>query len=321
MPELIATEKKSEFYDEFLESLLGTPRGELQHSALAPRLMRAKKTLAGAKKIFSPETQKYFEARIALAEGRAAEGQKKLEELKSLEGSIGDRARKFLAVLGPPDAQLAALEALPLSTDVLIRILDRDRARALAKLPATPPSPAQEPLQWLLHAYAKPNLAAPAEEAKIFRVYVGPALAKTNSPGLLSICAEVAKSRGLLAEETHCTNRVASVKAGRAESLKKRALAAGANRAFKEAAALLEEVDALVPGDRQVQTLRVRALVETGDEKGLTEQLQRMRFFGVSEEYLSWLVKEARSGKLGGELFEKMDEEEPSTDEPSEEKM
>lgn len=296
VPELIVEEKRPQFYDALLEDLVGE------------RIPRAKRTLAAVKNILPEGGADYFGARLALAEGKRDEARATLEKLREGGGAYADRAAKYHALSLPDRSpeQLDALALLKPTTENILLLLDRDRPRALTRLDDTaPPDPATDATRWLLYAskHGLPQLRA------AFLRHVGPMLQRTSSRALLTIALELANAHGLTAEAKYCQRRLASLDSAEAQSLTRAGIRAGAAGRFKEAAEILGRAQQIDASSGGAQTLRVRALVEIGDRAELDRELERLRFYGHSEEYLAWLVQEAESKKLGSKLLEKSREQ------------
>lgn len=296
VPELIPEEKRTQFYDDFLEDLVGE------------RTARAKRTLAAVKNILPAGGADYFGARLDLNEGKREQARTALQQLRDGGGAYADRAARYHALSLPDRSaeQIDALAALKPTTENLLLLLDRDRAKAMAKLDDTaPPDPEKDATRWLL--YASKN--ALPEVRTAFLRYVGPMLQRTSSRALLTIAGELATLHGLAAEAKYCARRVTALDSAEAQSLTRAGIRAGAGGKFKEAAEILGRAQQIEPSSGGAQTLRVRALVEIGDRAELEKELDRLRFYGHSEDYLAWLVHEAESKKLGSKLLEKSQEQ------------
>src|SRR5262249_39225187 len=154
-----------------------------------------------------------------------------------------------------------------------------DRAYVLAHVADEPPDPDADLFGWMLSTFKRGPRDVAAEKT-IFLHRIGPELLQTQNTGLLELCVDFAKARGLTQEASYCSHKIYEADTTRARELFRSGVRAGAQGQFKEAAALLKQAEDLRPGNRDAQSLRLQALVESGDRAGLAEQLDDLRFHG-----------------------------------------
>lgn len=313
LPAFIPEARRHDFYVELLEELVATPKGEIPLAPAPLYIDRAKKTLDGAKAFLSADEQLYFEGRILLAQNKRPEAMRLLAKVGATPARsestawLGRRARKFAALCEKPrsNALLEALAKLDPSTDVLIKILDFDRARALARVPAVAIDPVLDPIGWFLQKASSANTAELSEEDRtIFATRVGPSLSRAQSVGLLSLCQDFAVAHGLERRAPACRDWELARRRAKAAPLLEQGRAAGARGDFRLAAERLGEANIEAPGNRTVMTLLLRSLVEIGDEAGIDALIGEYQFQGASERFIQALLDQARSRKLGKQQLE-----------------
>lgn len=267
LPELFDPERRAELFSELIETLLGTPHGNIGTGARAASLKQAAQTLAGADAVLSPEAKTYFRGRMRMLEGDRAGAALLFSEAAAGSGPHAERARKFGALLErDPEASLRALEALPPSTEVLLLLLDRDRARAFARVAGAAPNETEDAAGWLMWIAKNPGALAIEEVRARFRRSLGPLLRETSNRGVLLLAREVAQNSGMTEETAFIEQR------------------------------LLERTR---PANRSAQLARLHALIASQDRAAIAEQLDRLRFQGVSEEYLRWSLAQSTAQGAG----------------------
>ena len=305
VPELVPEAGRAAFLEELLEALLGTPGGRLPSGPTQARLPLAERQLRASEPFLGPHARSYFAGRSALAQSKSEEA-RPLLEAASADPALRARALKFHALTFPEGSaeRRAHLEALEPAGDVLLKLLDHDRAVALAHAPAAAPDPAADPEAWLvwLAAHGPAELSDAARDA--FERHVAQTLAKSDHVGLLTLCAELGERRRFASMAGACGIWRQRAEGGAADRLVRRGGAAGAKGDFREAARLLSDANRLRPGNLRTQELLLRSFVEIGDEGGVKALIAELRAFALDEERIEHLVKVAREGKLGASALE-----------------
>jgi spermidine synthase len=296
--EFLPEAQRSRAAEALLESLLGTPGGQISNSGAALRVAQAKRTLTAAKSVLDDGGEAYFLGRIATSEGRSAEAHAHFDRVSS--GPFAARAKKFRALVEQNREQrLEQLSVLPATTDVLVLLLDLDRSRSLALVGEEPPQAEVDPIRWLLWMAKEKRALDAGVVRSTFQRNLGRPLRETASTALLELAADVTESWGMVEETVFIEARRHELAAQSAQRFVQRAMRAGATERYAEAARFFAAAEALQPGKREAQILRARTLVELGDRQALAEQLDRLRFHGVSEGYLSWLLQDAETRRVG----------------------
>jgi hypothetical protein len=273
------------------ESGLGTPGGQLPVLPRPPTLPRLDVAYERVRSRLSQRQNAYVAGRLAYAAGEIGRARVLLESVAAADDELGARAAKFAAVAHRSrEDQIAALAALPPTTDVLIRLFELDAARAAARVPDDRFAPAADPLGWLLRAAGHPDYADGANAAggdpdyadgakaaggdpdyadgakagggdlAQIEAVLAPELDRTHSLAVLELCVRFAAARDLPDLRARCEARGALRRTERVDWLVERARLAAQRGNRGVALELLEEARGLAPNrsdvDRALENLR-----------------------------------------------------------------
>ncbi len=299
LPALVRGADVPAFYDDLIESLLGSPEGLIPDRSRPARPRQAERSLRAAAGALGPARVAYFEARLqTLDPARRAEGAVALERIAAgPDADLAARARRFRALLAPTDAaRVAALAALPPDPDVLARLADDDLDLALSRVPGEAPDPDAAPLAWLWWAAARlggPDGPPPAQPGPEARRALGGALRGTERIGLLEVCRRAALALDWVAESDLCAAWKRTAERAEAGRLRRQAGQLGARGDFEGASRSLDRMLERHADDPRGWELRLEAAVRAQDAPAAMRAEKVLTFLGHGPERIRAIVARA----------------------------
>lgn len=299
-PEMLAPEGSRETAAvELVEWVLGTPKGRLGPALRPVDPTRLKRLVLGLAPQLSQSARSYLEGRLALLERRLRKARTLLE---TVEAPLADRAARFLPSTYPEGPQrVAALRRGPPEGDTWLRLLD---AEERLSLPPGPPSFEDDRWGWLIwHGYNSTSTVSEAFRTRF--ATVGQELARSKSVPLLELATKLAAREGLIPATRRLESQLVRVRAqvgGRLLELGRKAAAAGD---YERANHLLKRALAAGQADRRLfELMAICAMELRASPQTLADLRQQMLFAGLGESKTSYILGQARAGKLAAERLE-----------------
>ena len=274
-PDLVAEHGRADFYRRLLETLLGTPSGDLPLAATGalPRLVR--KNLELSRPFIGPAWTSYFEGRLALSEGKVTEARESFAQVaqQGEEPEPIRRAAIFSTLTWPRDSpeRLAALRNAPQTAGVVAYRIDVGNEEALT---SWVPQPNSNPeLSRWLHRL-KGSMAHVEDLGELFN--------RTSLTGLLAFTEAALRKNAHPAAAQAIAEQARRARRRRALQVVRLAQRDIAQDRLDEARRKLVQAAAWAPGERRVEALLLETLVRLQDRAGIEDWRQRALLLGQS---------------------------------------
>ena len=306
-PVMVPGPERQPFIEAVIESLLGTPNGQLPLMAIRPELASARTMFERGRSVLTEAQQAYFEVRFDIAKGIRGprENASNLSDrIAKLPDDLRRRAEKARAWSLPrfTPVRARALAALSPDTDVLLHQLEESGPAVLQRVPAKPPSADQNGLGWWLWYLAHGE----GFDAKTQRILtrLGPDLAATGNEPLLVQTASVARAAGATTLARTLETWVEAARRARVNYHRQQGLRAGRAKNFRAAARHLWAAFVATPLDPGLRMPLVQSLVEVGDAPRLRAFAETLRFQGLNDSQIRYWFDEARRRQAAGAAIE-----------------